>query len=250
MLLLATSIAFLLGFVANAGAFYYARRITTPRSCHHRTMICHHHQLAKSSNSANTDIGDENTSTISDEQVLWAMERLEALDAKLGTGCGASKERAKLQTVIDQWDQEQLLQQMSETVAQEGEGDDDEGCDDDNDDDDDLESITSWDDNKFVSKHASNDRVAIFGGDPARRRHQVEKKLAPYQSLDQYGTPRDVGPHDTTNLLKKVDSSNYDVVYLWTRFNCHSSRAMIREACVQTGTRFEEVESLAYIRDK
>ena len=36
-----------------------------------------------------------------------------------------------------------------------------------------------WDMSKFVVKHSSEDRVAIFGGDPSRRRQTVEKKLKP-----------------------------------------------------------------------
>jgi hypothetical protein len=172
---------------------------------------------------------------VTDNDAINAMERLEEIDAKLGYNVGATKERARLHAIIDQWEEDSILKDVAEGELDDGGEDDD---------DDNIE----WDDTKFVPKHSPEERVAIFGGDPARRRQSVEKKLAPHQLLDQFGTPRDVGPSDTSNLLRKISSGQYDVVYVWTRFNCHSSRAAIRHACTQTGTRFCEVESLSYIR--
>lgn len=202
--------------------------------------------LAASSSGSKNDHDDTTMSIVSDEDLFHAMERLEAIDAKLGVGCGATKERARLQRVLDAWEEQQ--QTMEQQQEQEGE-EEDYGNDDSTNDDHD-EEWNDWDmTHKWVKKHNPNDRVAIFGGDPAKRRTLLEKKLAPFQCLDQFGTPRDVGLGDGTKLLNKISSHSYDVVYVWTRFNCHSSRTLIRDACSNTGTtRFEEVESLAYIR--
>ena len=194
---------------------------------------------------------------ITDDEAMEAMERLEEMDAKFGVGVGASKERANLHAILEQWEQREQQQDLDDDGDYDDEcsvvednydvrGDDDDCYDDDDDDD---TNIYYWDDTKYVAKHSPNERVAVFGGDPARRRRAVEKKLKPYRSLDQFGSPRDVGSGDTSNLLRKIRSKHYDVVYVWTRFNCHGSRAAIRDACLQTGTtRFFEVESLAYIR--
>ena len=46
------------------------------------------------------------------------------------------------------------------------------------------EEDVDWDNTtKYVTKHSSSDRIAIFGGDPKRRRAFVEKKLQPYKTL-------------------------------------------------------------------
>jgi hypothetical protein len=190
----------------------------------------------------------EDDDSPSDEDALRAMERLEALDTKLGIGIGASKERAKLNKIIEEWE-EQQQQRASEEDHAEHDGSNNE---EDEDDEDDFDGASSdWDaTHKYVVKHSPLDSVAIFGGDPSRRRLVVEKKMAPYKSLDQFGTPNDVGISDTNKILQRISSNKYNVVYLWTRFNCHGSRAAIRDACINTGTRFEEVESLAYIRPR
>ena len=102
---------------------------------------------------------------------------------------------------------------------------------------------------KFVEKHLPTDRIAVFGGNPKKRKSIVEKKLAPYKRLDQFGSPGDVGSKDQRNLIKKIKKHSYDVVYVWTRYNCHTSRYLIKEACTQTKhTRSVEIESFAYIR--
>mmetsp|Transcript_34096 Transcript_34096/g.57287 ORF Transcript_34096/g.57287 Transcript_34096/m.57287 type:complete len:224 (-) Transcript_34096:294-965(-) len=97
-----------------------------------------------------------------------------------------------------------------------------------------------------VVTHAATDRVAIFGDDPSRRgeRNLVEKNLAPFASLEQFGTPWDVDSKNTNRILSRITRNSYDVVYVWSRFGCHSSRASIRKACAASQTRFEEIRSL------
>ena len=172
------------------------------------------------------------------------MERLEAIDAKLGTGVGAAKERAKWQVILDEWEQQDDIDidDKDKTVSDNNHLESEE----DDEDDDDNEEF--FDETKFVKKHHPEERVALYGGDPARRRQLVEKKLAPYQTLDQYGTPRDVGSGDTSKLLRKIQQQKLDVVYLWTKFNNHNSRNAIQSACQQAGIRYHEIESLSYIR--
>ncbi|KAL7573092.1 hypothetical protein ACA910_018776 [Epithemia clementina (nom. ined.)] len=186
--------------------------------------------------------------TISDGEALRAMERLEELDAKLRVNSGVTKERAKLHQVVAHWEQRQATDTVCEL------------------DDDDLENFEAGNDNhddkedntvaprinvhaKYVMKHAPHERVALFGGDPAKRRHLMAKRLAPYAVLDQFGSPHDVGHGDQRKLLQKIASQSYDVVYIWTRFNCHSSRnRILRAVAAQSNkTRVAEVESLAYI---
>jgi hypothetical protein len=165
---------------------------------------------------------------------------LEALDTKLGVGCGATKERSKLQVIVDAWEEQEqrtldeaepepeknMEYEMAELQVAAGDGD----------------SV------KLVPKHGPDDRVAILGGDPARRREAVERKLAPFGSLRQFGSPNDVGYSDTIKLLNRIEKRQYDVVYVWKRFNSHASRLQVKEACLRTGTtRFEEVETLGYI---
>ncbi|KAL3938702.1 MAG: hypothetical protein SGBAC_006435 [Bacillariaceae sp.] len=217
----------LLGLVSLSGVSSFWQ---TPLSCNIRRYSLIVLEAASFDNNA-----------VTDEDALVALERLEELDAKLGVGCGASKERTKLNAILQNWEESenQTHRMSSDAVGEYQKADDlavDEG------------SNSYWDSLRFVMKHSSKEQVAVFGGDPARRRQAVEKKLAPYESLDQFGTPRDVGESDTTNLLRKIKRGKYDVVYLWTRFNCHNSRSAIREACLQTGTRFEEVNSLEYIK--
>jgi hypothetical protein len=199
---------------------------------------------------------------VTDEDLLVALERLEKLDENLGDGCGALKERVKLNTIIEQWEKQQQSVENATTTCTNATGennnnnnnnetleeDKSDSVEDENDDEDDKNNSNYWDVSKFVVKHSPDDRVAIFGGDPSRRRQNVEKKLAPYKSLDQYGTPRDVGHGDVSNLIRKIYANKLDVVYIWTRFNCHGSRNLIRDTCIKTGTRFEEVNSLSYIR--
>eukprot|EP00429_Kryptoperidinium_foliaceum_P060620 CAMPEP_0176078078 /NCGR_PEP_ID=MMETSP0120_2-20121206/39045_1 /TAXON_ID=160619 /ORGANISM="Kryptoperidinium foliaceum, Strain CCMP 1326" /LENGTH=201 /DNA_ID=CAMNT_0017411823 /DNA_START=187 /DNA_END=789 /DNA_ORIENTATION=+ len=144
---------------------------------------------------------------LSEEDVWHAMERLEALDAKLGVGEGAVKERSKWNAIIQEWEESM------------GESSDEDECDQDEHDADDInnddECLLHWDSSQFVQKHAPDDAVAIFGGDPRRRKESTEKKLAPFRLLDQFGTPRDVGSADTGRLLRKIASGRYDVVYVW-----------------------------------
>jgi len=213
--------------------------------------------VSKSSNNKRDNTGKTSTTT-EDDDVWEALQRLDELDAKLGEGVGASKERKKLHDIISSWEKAQLEQaeqqeeerQTEDQVWREEQQQDGDEDDENEECDPSTEDCNPFATTKFVPKHKPTDRIAIFGGDPARRRQVVEKKLAPFASLDQFGTPRDVGEGDTRQLLKKIESNSYDVVYLWIRFNCHSSRSQIREACLATGTtRFEEVSSLAYIQE-
>ena len=57
---------------------------------------------------------------------------------------------------------------------------------------------------KFVTKHLPTDKIAVFGGNPKKRKSIVEKKLAPFKVLDQFGSPGDVGSKDQRNLVKKI----------------------------------------------
>ncbi|KAL3894082.1 MAG: hypothetical protein SGARI_007854, partial [Bacillariaceae sp.] len=131
-------------------------------------------------------------------------------------GCGGAvateKERAKLNAIIVRWEnleaaatkareEEEMTMNWKQSLEEEEcTEDDDDACN------------AYWDDsNKFVPKHSAVESVAVFGGDPARRRQIVEKKLAPFQSLDQFGSPRDVGFSDTSKLLRKIAAGKYDV---------------------------------------
>ena len=238
------------------------------------TLLLQLQKLAASSDESppmlppKTNTNRNNRIIITDDEAMKAMERLEEMDGKFGVvGVGASTERSKLTAIVEQWEEQQAQaeeQQEGKELDYYDDNDDEcsvveeefdnDSCEDDDckeEDDDDDDGTTGcyyWDDAKFVTKHLPNERVAIFGGDPARRRQLVEKKLKPYKSLDQFGSPQDVGPSETSNLLRKIQSGRFDVVYIWTRFNNHASRDSIRVACLNTGTRFFEVESLAYIR--
>jgi hypothetical protein len=179
---------------------------------------------------SNNDYASSNATTVSEDDVWKALERLEALDVRLGFGCGASKERATLLTIVEAWEQQQQQHQPQQQSKDSNLGEENslsllsnDKEDDDNDDDDDNHI-------KYVHKHEPQDRVAIFGGDPSRRRLVVEKKLAPFGSLDQFGMPRDVGFSDRARMLQKIESQQYNVVYIWTRFNCHASCKLIHDA--------------------
>lgn len=171
-----------------------------------------------------------------EQDALEALERLSYLDEKFGEGCGASKERARLQKRVECWwqsvDNEQDLDDSS-NIGEPGE-----------------EEATNCNDQDgpFIDRHGENERVAIFGGDPSRRKQTVEKRLRPYKSLDQFGTPRDVGDQDRQKIVKMIKNRSFDVVYIWTRFGNHSSRNEIREACRSSDTHCVEIESLSRIQ--
>jgi hypothetical protein len=112
---------------------------------------------------------------------MAAMERLEALDEKPGVGCGAAKEREKLSTTIQLWEEQQqqqllLQQQPVQQRPSEAQLDNDFGII--NEDGDDTTATSSSPDadrsSKFVFKHSPADRIAVFGGDPKKRRLLVE----------------------------------------------------------------------------
>lgn len=112
-----------------------------------------------------------------------------------------------------------------------------------------LDSLAGSD-GTFSGTHGAEDRVAVYGGNPAKRRELLEKRLRPYSSLQQFGTPKDVGFGDTNKLLKKISNGAFEVVYSWIRFGSHTQRHVIKSACANTvpPTRFVEVGSLAEIR--
>jgi hypothetical protein len=174
----------------------------------------------------------------SEQEALQALERLSHLDEKLGVNCGAAKERARLTKIVESWMQ----------AVEEDEDADEDDFNDGEDDEEDNEM--SYNDGVYIDRHGSGERVAIFGGDPVRRRQYVEKRLQPYQSLEQFGTPRDVGSQDQRDLCRKIRRNSFDVVYIWTRFGNHNSRNAIRDACRKStnNTRCIEIESLSRIR--
>jgi hypothetical protein len=196
---------------------------------------------------------------IDDSAALKAMEQLEKLDQRFGIGCGAQKERAKLTNILLEWEKEQIEKdddqeeeeeeddQEEEDDDQEEEEEEEEGCSDSDENDDEIRQPHHV--GVSFERHSASDRVAIFGGNPARRRRQIEKRFTPYQKLDHFGTPRDAGSNDVTKLVQRIRSGSYDIVYLWTRFGCHQSRARIKMACSHTDTRFVEFESLSSIQD-
>ena len=158
---------------------------------------------------------------------------MEKLDANYGDGCGALKERPKLNTIIEQGEQQQQSAENAATTTTcttrttSGENNNDNFLEEDksdstdeNEDENEDEENNSyhWDVSKFVVKHSSEDRVAIFGGGPSRRRQTVEEKLKPYKSLNQYGTPRYLGDGDRHNLIRQINANKSDVVHIWTRF--------------------------------
>ena len=173
----------------------------------------------------------------SEQDALEAFERLNSLDERLGEGCGATKERDKLTKIVESW--------MQEEEATDGAEDRDSPDEEEFEEEDDCENDHEG---AYIDRHGSDERVAVFGGDPTRRRQSVEKRMQPYKSLDQFGTPRDVGRGDQQDLCKKIKKNSFDVVYIWTRFGNHSSRRAIREACRKNDTRCVEIESLSRLR--
>jgi len=169
-------------------------------------------------------------SVITDEQAMEALEHIVRLDDKLGVGVGAMKKRTKYNAIVKEWENQEC------EIEEEDDGEEI------MDDDDEF-----WNESQYVTKHSSEESIAVFGGDPSRRKQAIVKRLEPFGQMDLYGTPRDVGLHDVEKLLSKIQK--YDVVYSWTRFNCHTSRIRIRNACRREGIRFEEVQSLSLIRE-
>jgi len=162
---------------------------------------------------------------------IKALEREAELDVKFGNGIGAGNERACIAAAIAAFEDAAAL--ASAEAAQE------------------TVSEPPSLDAPAVRSHSAEDRVAVFGGNPARRRDELEKRLAPYRSLELYGTPKDVGDSDTRRLVSRIENNQLDVVYAWTRFGSHGSRTIIRKACVkqEPPVRFVEVSSLNYLSD-
>jgi len=179
-----------------------------------------------------------------EQDALEALERLSYLDEKFGEGCGAGKERARLLKRVESFlapqpveDTEQDLDDT--TSCSNDESDEEEECD---------TNYNEDQDGPYIDRHGEQERVAIFGGDPSRRKQLVEKRLRPYKSLDQFGTPRDVGTQDQRKIVQMIKNRSFDVVYIWTRFGNHSSRHEIRDACRKFDTRCVEIESLSRIQ--
>jgi len=253
--LLVLVLALSLLFILSSSLLRVDALLCSQQSLHYNNEINHRSrqqlllsskQQQSSSTTTATATPEAATPIMTDDDLLVALQRLEELDEQYGTGRRASNERSKLHEIIEEW-----------ALQQEVVNDDNDGDKGNNNDEEGEEEDVDWDNTtKYVTKHSSSDRIAIFGGDPKRRRAFVEKKLQPYKTLDQYGTPKDVGERDTSNLVSKIQQGKYDVVYIWTKFNCHPSRRKIRNACMNTKnnkhtphqTRFEEVHSLTYIR--
>ena len=79
--------------------------------------------------------------------------------------------------------------------------------------------------------HTSTDRIAVFGGNPPKHREQANRRLAPFESLVLFGSPRDTGSGDTKRLVNAIRNGKLDVVYNWSKFGNHASRKMIQVAC-------------------
>ena len=95
--------------------------------------------------------------------------------------------------------------------------------------------------------HSENDRIALFGGDPSKRRQSTDKLLRPFASLMQFGSQR-ITRKDALPLLQLIGKKRVDVVYLWTRYGSHVVRKEIREATRAHGVQFVEVENLGLLR--
>ena len=75
------------------------------------------------------------------------------------------------------------------------------------------------------------DTIAVFGGNPPKHREQANRRLAPFESLVLFGSPRDTGSGDTKRLVNAIRNGKLDVVYNWSKFGNHASRKMIQVAC-------------------
>ena len=166
---------------------------------------------------------DEASLEILEARALAALEREAELDARFGDGVGAARERSKLLATLQAYEEA-----AASTVEPSQAGV--ESCE--------AELILGDEEvggEETVAKqhllHGPDDRVAVFGGNPARRRAQIAKWMRPYRALDLYGSPHDVGPKDTQRLVNKIEAGGLDVVYFWTRFASHNSRNVIRAAC-------------------
>ena len=158
-----------------------------------------------------------------------ALEKEERLDAKLGAGTGAAKERAAIRATLDEY--EEVLEASAALAAAEEAA---------------ADPLPEQGEDRRQLYHEATDHIAVFGGDPNRRKVQVSKQMQPYASLALYGTPRDVGLGDQQRLVSQIRRGKLDVVYCWTRFSNHGSRYAIRQACVATpGVQFVEVASLS-----
>jgi hypothetical protein len=148
-----------------------------------------------------------------------ALEKEAHLDEKLGAGVGAKKERAVIQAAVEAY--EGALAANDAAALAEAVGED----------------VSP---SERTLYHVATDHIAVFGGDPARRKDkaskrdasytmakltilgllltaQVSKLMQPYASLALYGTPRDVGTGDQQRLVSQIRNGKLDVVYCWTR---------------------------------
>ena len=127
-----------------------------------------------------------------------ALEKEAHLDEMLGAGVGAGKERAVIQAAVAAYE-EALAANEAAVLARE------------------AAKAAEAAPPKRTLYHAGTDHIAIFGGDPARRKDKVSKLMHPYASLSLYGTPRDVGTGDQQRLVSQIRNGKLDVVYCWTR---------------------------------
>ena len=195
-----------------------------------------------------------------------ALEKEAHLDEKLGAGVGAKKERAVIQAAVEAY--EGALAANDAAALAEAVGEDD---------------IVSPSERTLY--HVATDHIAVFGGDPARRKDkaskrdasytmakltilgllltaQVSKLMQPYASLALYGTPRDVGTGDQQRLVSQIRNGKLTprtrprcpyaepltriLTLSLARFSNHGSRHAIRQACAAMPTvEFVEVGSLS-----
>ena len=207
-------------YISKKEMLQTTRRCSFPLKCDKQKPLLHAHMAMAASDLDALEAA-----------AIRALEREAELDDQLGDGIGAGKERARIATAIAAFEDAAAL--ASAEAAQET-----------------VSGPPSLD-ALPVRSHSAEDRVAVFGGNPARRRDELEKRLVPYHSLELYGTPRDVGESDTRKLVSRIENNQLDLVYAWTRFGCHRSRAVIRKACVkqEPPVRFVEVSSLNCLSD-
>ena len=96
-----------------------------------------------------------------------ALEKEARLDEKLGAGVGANKERAAIQTAVEAYEGALAA---NEAAALAGEAAEAAG-------EDDVPP------SERTLYHVATDHIAVFGGDPARRKDKVSQRMPPILRL-------------------------------------------------------------------
>ena len=89
-----------------------------------------------------------------------ALEKEARLDEKLGAGVGATKERAAIQAAVEAYE-EALAADEAAAVAREAAAADGESS------------------SERTLYHVATDHIAVFGGDPARRKDKARQRTPP-----------------------------------------------------------------------